>query len=109
MKASVKVMNSYDYCHFEICLGTDDDCTIEQADALRKEAQRLVDKAIAQYKIAKNKIQYQHGFHEGLSKEVRIIKENYPMPEWTPEQKAKVKALEDFRFYDYQDDWEDDL
>ncbi len=108
MKASVKVMNSYNYCHFEVCLGTDEDLSIEQVDDLRKAAQRLVDKAVDQYKVAQNRIPYQYGRYQALEKEVKIIKENYPMSEWTPEQKAKVKKLADFRFYDYQNDWEDD-
>ncbi|MBN1625007.1 MAG: hypothetical protein JW944_00670 [Deltaproteobacteria bacterium] len=106
-KCSVKVMNSYDYCHFEICLGTDEDLTIDQVNELRKDAQRLVDKSVAQYKIAKNHIPYQDGKHADLERKVKIIKENFPTSEWTPEQKATVKALDDFRFYDYQNDWDD--
>ena len=107
MKASVKVMNSYDYCHFEVCLGSDEDLSLEAINELRKDAQRLVDKAISQYKIAKNLIPYQPHEHKKLQEKVQIIKENYPMSEWTPEQKATVKALDDFRFYDYQDEWND--
>ena len=42
-----------------------------------------------------------------LEKEVRIIQENFPKSEWTNTQKATIKALEDFKYYDYQDDWED--
>jgi len=51
-KASVKIMRSYDYCHFEICLGTDEDIPLVDVDKIRKDAQRLVDKAVDQYKIA---------------------------------------------------------
>lgn len=51
--ASVKVMRSHDYCHFEVSLGYDAPATLEQIDALRKEAARLADKAVEQYKIAK--------------------------------------------------------
>ena len=105
-KASVKVMNSYDYCHFEICLGTDDEnTTLKQINEMRKDAQRLVDKAVEQYKIAKNKIPYQKSKRSNLEKKAKIIRENYPKSEWTPEQKATVKALDDFEWYDYQDDW----
>lgn len=51
-KASVKVMLSYDYCHFEICLSSDNDMTLDQVDNLRKDAQRLADKSVSQYKKA---------------------------------------------------------
>jgi hypothetical protein len=54
MGASVKVMLSYDYCHFEFSKSTDEDVSNEQLDNMRKECMRLADKAIAQYKIAKN-------------------------------------------------------
>lgn len=112
MNVSVKVMNSYDYCHFEVALSADN-ATIEDADNLRKEAQRLVDKAIRQYKIAKRVAALDRTPSPELERKVRAIKENYPQSEWTPEQQATVKEYEDrsFRaslFYDYQDDWEDD-
>jgi arginine decarboxylase-like protein len=114
--ATVKVMNSYDYCHFEVCLSLSDAVTEETVDETRKEAQRLVDKAIDQYKIgkltAKARIRAEQSA-AGLRKEVNIIKENFPKSEWTPEQKAKVKALDDYDFraslhYDYEDDWDYD-
>ena len=118
--ASVKVMNSYDYCHFEVCLGVQKDgigrITQVDIDEARKQAQRLVDKSIAQYKTAKRtenaRLNAKHSA-AGLRKEVQIIKDNFPQSEWTPEHKAKVKALEDYDFraslyYDYEDDWEYD-
>lgn len=109
MNASVKVMNSYDYCHFEVVLSAED-VTLADVDNLRKEAQRLVDKSIKQYKIAKrisNNLPDSY-----LAGRAKAIKENYPKSEWTPEQEAVVKAYDDAIFalseYDYQDDWEDD-
>lgn len=54
MKGSVKVMRLYDYCHFEVCLGSDEDMTLEQIDDMRKDAQWLADKAVEQYKTAKD-------------------------------------------------------
>lgn len=102
--SSVKVMRSYDYCHFEVCLGADD-MTLEEVDEMRKNAQRLADKAVGQYKIAKVAA-LQTDRIEHLRHDVKIIKENYPKSEWTPEQEAKVKALEDWEYYDYQDDWD---
>lgn len=107
MNASVKVMNSYDYCHFEVALSKEE-VSLEDVDNLRKEAQRLVDKAIAQYKIAKSaaaKLPSTELEHEAL-----FIKKEVPESERTPRQQAIVKAYEDFRFessrrYDYEDDW----
>ena len=48
-----------------------------------------------------------HGWGGGYKvfnedKSFRFISES----EWTPEQKAIVKALDDFEYYDYQDEWE---
>ena len=53
--ASVKVMRSYDFCHFEVSLSSVNDGEISsvEVDELRKEAARLADKAVEQYKIAK--------------------------------------------------------
>ena len=109
-------MRSYDYCHFEICLGSDDNLTLAQVDDMRKDAQRLVDKAVDQYKLAKKyyesiePLQYKQN---ELEKKVLIIKENYPASEWTPEHKATIKALKDIKYklsnpYDYYDDEEDE-
>lgn len=109
MKGSVKVMLSYNYCHFEVALSSDQEMNVAQIDDMRKEAMRLADKAIHQYQQAKDNTKYsKYNTSERLrlEREVKIIQENYPMSEWTPEQKAKIKCLEDFRYYDYQDDWE---
>lgn len=54
MHASVKVMRSYDYCHFEVSLSIDDAATDADVDELRKRAARLVDKAVRQYVLAKD-------------------------------------------------------
>ena len=115
MEASVKVMLSYDYCHFEIAL-SETDITLPGVDNLRKRAQRLADKAVEQYKIAKadvaRKINHEVEY-QNIHREVEIIKENYPKSEWNPEQKAKVKKMEDLAYlsnrqYDYEDNWEDE-
>lgn len=112
MNASVKVMNSYDYCHFEVVLSVED-VEITDVDLLRKEAQRLVDKAIKQYKIAKRVAQLDVTPSQELTRKVKAIKENFPQSEWSPEQQAIVKEYEDRNFraslsYDYQDDWDDE-
>lgn len=111
MNASVKVMNSYDYCHFEVTLSSED-VSLEDVDNLRKEAQRLVDKAIKQYKIAKRVASIDLTPSQELKRRAQAIRENYPQSEWTPEQQATMKEYEDRSFraslsYDYEDEWED--
>ena len=54
MGASVKIMLSYDYCHFEICKSTDENITDAEINKMRKDAQRLADEAVRQYVIAKS-------------------------------------------------------
>lgn len=105
-KGSVKVMLSYNYCHFEVALSSDEEMTLTEIDDMRKDAMRLADKAVHQYKVAKNNLEYSTSRRDELERKVKIIIENYPKSEWTPEQKALVKSLEDFRYYDYQDDWD---
>ena len=57
MKASVRVMLSYDYNHFEVCLGSDDGepLSVKESNELRKTAQRLADEAVRQFKVAKER------------------------------------------------------
>lgn len=111
--ASVKVMLSYDYCHFEIAL-SGEVASIEDVDNMRKEAQRLADKAVKQYKIAKADISRRIHTERDLArlqKQADILKENFPKSEWSPKQKALIKSLEDARYhlnfiYDYEDKWD---
>ena len=113
-KASVKVMNSYDYGHFEFTLSSDQAKTKKEINEMRKEAQRLVDEAIRQYRKAKEMIAKRDSLgyeRENLEREVKAIKENVPHNEWTPDQKAKVKHLTDKDYwsrydYDYEDEEE---
>ena len=111
IKASVKVMLSYDYCHFEVVLASDQDLTLGETNELRKSAQRLADEAVRQYKIAKtkagNRLARDSEKHR-LEEQVKVIRQE-PISEWSAEDKAKVKALDDDAYwtqhdYDYQDD-----
>lgn len=121
---SVKVMRSYDYCHFEICLSSTlqpiqhisvedpTGITPAQIDALRKAAARLADKAVEQYKIAKAAAVRDRGmtFTEEETKAVETIR-RIPDACRTPEEQARLKAYADALFhanreYDYQDDWD---
>lgn len=53
--ASVKVMLSYDYSHFEASMSVENESglTMQDIDEARKKCQRLADKAVGQYKKAK--------------------------------------------------------
>jgi hypothetical protein len=57
--ASVKVMLSYDYSHFEASMSLENDKGLEiiEIDNARKVCQRLADKAVGQYKTAKQMAQ----------------------------------------------------
>jgi len=115
--ASVKVMRSHDYCHFEVCLSSSSADTPELIDELRKTAARLADKAVAQYCIAKLNASRLIGTESRkhyLGEEVKRILE-MPEADRSPEQMAKVKLVADEAYwsrreshYDYDDDWEDD-
>jgi hypothetical protein len=115
--ASVKVMRSHDYCHFEVCLSTslrDQLDAVGQVNALRIAAARLADKAVEQYKVAKrnaelalsdaNKIEMLRYRHRDI-----LTK---PEGERTPEEMAIVKAVNDRAhhrrpIYDYEDEWDE--
>ena len=116
--ASVKVMRSYDYCHFEVNLSTATDTGLlpEFVDNMRKEAMRLTDKAVEQYKTARKvedqKLRAKGGLSR-LQRDVDWIEKNVPEDQRTPEQQAAIKAFQDYNFqaqfdYDYEDDWKDD-
>jgi len=120
--ASVKVMRSFDYCHFEVSLSTSFEgismpsemittagITVAVVDDLRKEAARLADKAVAQYQKAKE-----------VASRVESFKSKYefasaihtPEDQRTPEEKAVIKYQSDVAFaskfdYDYEDDYEE--
>lgn len=111
--ASVKVMRSHDYCHFEVCLGTDLARTAQDVDNLRKEAARLADKAVEQYKAARaNQAAFDRDSMKAESLKYwhdRALKT--PEGERTPDEQAAIKAYTDAKFvarrqYDYEDDWQ---
>ncbi len=112
MQGSVEVMLSYDYCHFEITLGNDKEMTLKEVNEMRKSAQRLADEAVRQYKVAKdfeNKRAMIARERARLEREVAAVK-NIPKREWTAEQRAKVKSLEDRQYWEqYAYDYEDEL
>lgn len=113
--ASVKVMISHNYNHFEtsMTLENESGVSVQDIDTARKDCQRLCDKAIKQYDIAKrvaNKAIKLRSEKSMLEQEVARIKAN-PKETWSVTDKAKVKALEDHNWelqFDYQDDYDDD-
>jgi len=110
--ASVKVMLSHDYSHFEasMSLENEEGLSLKDIDEARKNCQRLADKAVGQYKTAKseaNKMTATSYERQQLEKEVREIRVSKGEDEWTVLDRAKVKALEDYQYqtmYDYNDD-----
>lgn len=117
IQSTVRILVSYDYCHFEVSKaiqgfvdehGTLMHLTNNEIDDARKDCQRLADKAVGQYKMAKEMAAKRTGSsyeRMQLEKEVAIIRQN--KDEFiTPEDKAKVKALEDYQHYNYMDDGE---
>lgn len=111
--ASVKVMLSHNYNHFEasIILENEEGLTTEEINEARKDCMRLCDKAIIQYNQAKhatNKLCGLDQARERLSIEVDKLKAKDG--ELTPEEKARIKTLEDYnwnRQFDYEDDFDD--
>lgn len=123
-RASVKVMRSFDYCHFEVVLGSDAEVeltqidgstvhvrqplTTAQVDVLRKAAARLADKAVAQYKVAKAAAARLERMEDRRYLLERAIAT--PEGERSPEEMALIKYCQDEAFasrfrYDYEDDW----
>lgn len=116
MGSSVKIMLSYDYCHFEICKGTDQELTNKELNEMRKDVQRLADEAVRQYKVAKEKANQCASEIATFPIIARNIISSIPASERTPDQKAIVKAYEDKTWreeiearygYGYDDDPED--
>jgi hypothetical protein len=112
--ASVKVMLSYNYNHFEssLTLENDQGLTMQDVDDARKSCQRICDKAVLQYQKAKNH-ETNRSRNElerrSLEREVGEIKAK-DQSLWSITDKAKVKALEDHNWnsrWDYDDDQDD--
>lgn len=113
-------MRSFDYCHFEVCLSTDFhglEDQVKSTDELRKTAQRLADKAVKQYQIAKTHEARRANSKydkEALTSEVKRIMDK-PEGDRSPNELAKVKALNDAAYwerreaeYNYDDDYDDE-
>jgi len=112
--ATVKVMLSHNYNHFEasIALENESGVSVTDIDNARKDCNRLCDKAIKQYNFAKNMELKRIGLaseKRQLEREVADIKQK-DTTLWTVTDKAKVKALADHNWellWDYDDDDQD--
>jgi hypothetical protein len=107
MQASVKVMRSYDYCHFEVALSVDDAQDLDAVDALRKAAAVLVDEAVRQYKEAKKKERNREAkewdVEQAMERKKRV--EAKPKKEWSLEDAAFMRAVNDKEFWkQYRED-----
>jgi len=113
---SVKVMLSYDYCHFETSMSLENESGVATIDIdnARKECMRLCDKAIKQYKISKSlaakrsdgKYKMQN-FEDACHKIMDL-----PEGERTVNQIAMLKQYENENWreeFEYNYDYEDDL
>lgn len=113
--ASVKVMLSYDYSHFEssMSLENDEGLSLKDIDEARKNCQRLCDKAVGQYKIAKanaasrNDGKYKMAAFEDECKRIQKKDEQ----DRTIKEIAMLKQYQDENWqaqfendYDYEDD-----
>ena len=115
--ASVKVMLSYDYSHFEALMSLENDngLTVNEIDEARKDCQRLADKAVGQYRKAKDMA----ALRNDGKYQIRNFKDQCeniakkPEDDRTLKEIAMLKQYEDenwqskFEFnYDYDDDEE---
>ena len=111
MNASVKVMLSYDYNHFEILLSAECE-DLKAVNELRKSAQRLADEAVRQYKIAKEmavKREFAESEKKSFLKYIYAIQEK-PKGERTVNEMAMLKQHEDENWqdqFDYEYDYDD--
>lgn len=118
--ASVKIMLSYDYSHFETSMALEDEngLTLSNIDEARKTCQRLCDKAVSQYKTAKSMAvkrsdgEYQMRNFEAECKRISAKDEH----DRTLKEIAMLKQYQDENWqaqfesrYDYDDDDDYDL
>ncbi len=113
MDSYVKVLRSYDYNHFEFCIPLDEKATVQERNEARKDAERLANEAVRQYKKAKEMARKRDD--RQLKIDYFILKitaiQDIPQSERTPEELAMLKQYEDKNWesqFDYPYDYEDD-
>lgn len=105
-KPSVKVMRSYDYCHFEIALSSDQEMTLDQVNELRKCAAILVDESVRQYKIAKTREQKREYSEAELRRQISAAEEfkKGGLEKLTSEQAAFLRTVASKEFWQHWDE-----
>ncbi len=113
--ASVKVMLSYDYSHFEASMSLENDngLSMKEIDDARKNCQRLADKAVGQYKTAKqNAAMRNDGTYKMANFEAECKKiQSKPEQDRTLKEIAMLKQYESENWraeFDYDYDYGDD-
>jgi hypothetical protein len=112
--ASVKVMQSYNYCHFEASMSLENDngLALSDIDDARKTCQRLTDKAVSQYQKAKEMAAKRNdGIYQmqNFVSEVERIKKKSE-DDRTVKEIAMLKQYEDEKWqekFEYDYDYED--
>jgi hypothetical protein len=113
MTGSVEIMLSYDYNHFKIALSSDKEMTLQEIDGMRKSAQRLIDKAVEQYKLSKKyaAMRMQSQFEkQAFIERIKQIKAKLE-EDRTIKEMAELKQYQDEQWelqFDYNYDYEDD-
>ena len=100
MQSSVKILRSYDYCHFEVSL-TSECADLDAVNDLRKQAAILVDEAVRQYKIAKaaeSKREWAERQTREALVEMDAIKAK-PRNAWSVREAAVMRSYEDQSFW----------
>ena len=113
--ASVKVMLSYDYSHFEASMTVENEggLLMSEIDETRKNCQRLADKAVNQYKKAKSMAAMRTDGKYQMDNFVATCKriEGKPEGERTVNEVAMLKQYKDEDWqsqFDYRYDYEDE-
>lgn len=113
--ASVKVMLSYDYSHFEASMSVEneDGLSMVDIDEARKNCQRLADKAVGQYKKAKQMAAQRTDGQFKMQNFLNEIKKIEAKEEGdrTINEVAMLKQYQDEKWrakFDYDYDYDDD-
>lgn len=103
--ATVRVMRSHDYCHFEATLSTEVPATRAEINEMRKEAALLCDEAVRQYRVMKKREVEAIGNQserERVTKRLDYIR-TLDRDRLTVEDAALLKASEDVAFMESLD------
>ena len=94
-------MRSFDYCHFEVELASDQPLEVLEIDSMRKVCALLVDEAVRQYRIAKEcearRASKQFECQQFIAACERL-KATVPQSQLTVEQAAMLRAYADRSF-----------